>query len=342
MQNSLNVVCSGTGYFSQFHYEAWTRLANVKIVGVNNRTIEKAQEFAKTYSIRHSSDDLDALLQNCQADILDIITPPETHLASVKLAAKYGLDVICQKPFGVDLEQAQAMVDIAQQAGIKLVVHENFRFMPWYRAIKKVLHDKILGEVLNVCFKLRPGDGQGPNAYLARQPYFQDMPKFLVHETAIHIVDTFRFLFGEPLNVFAKLRRCNPHIKGEDAGLILFEFPNGVEAVFDGNRLLDHQASNTRRTMGELEIAGTQGELRLNGEGEISIREFGKLTWQKLDFPWQDQHFGGDCVFKTIQHIAEHYLADGPLENQGFEYLRNIAIEDAIYASSQSKQVIHL
>ena len=48
-----------------------------------------------------------------------------------------------------------------------------------------------------VAFRLRPGDGQGPRAYLDRQPYFQTMPRLLVVETAIHWIDTFRFLMGE-------------------------------------------------------------------------------------------------------------------------------------------------
>ncbi|RDV29145.1 gfo/Idh/MocA family oxidoreductase [Alteromonas aestuariivivens] len=340
MSDNLTVVCSGTGYFSQFHYEAWNRLPGATIVGVNNRNRDKAMEFAQRFNIGDYDNDLQRLLERCKPDLVDVITPPETHLQAVKIAAGLGIDVICQKPFGENLEQAQEMTRIAADAGIKLIVHENFRFMPWYRKIKQLLDENRLGEVLNVEFKLRPGDGQGPEAYLARQPYFQQMPKFLVHETAIHLVDTFRFLFGEPNNLFAKLRRCNPHIKGEDAGLILFEFQNRIQAVFDGNRLLDHCATNTRRTMGEMEIAGTHGELRLNGEGGILLREFGRQQWVEQPYEWRDQHFGGDCVFNTIEHIAAHYLTGAALENQGFEYLKNIEIEQAIYHSAHSGNLI--
>ena len=67
------------------------------------------------------------------------------------------------------------------------------------------------------------GDGWGDNAYLDRQPYFQTMPRLLVVETAIHWIDTFRFLFGEVDAVYARLRRINPAIAGEDAGLICFD-----------------------------------------------------------------------------------------------------------------------
>lgn len=110
-----------------------------------------------------------------------------------------------------------------------------------------------------VTFRLRPGDGKGPDAYLERQPYFQTMEKFLVHETAIHLIDVFRFLLAEePSAVYAALRRLNPAIAGEDAGMMLFDFPSGARAVFDGNRLADHKAENRRLTMGEMVIEGSE------------------------------------------------------------------------------------
>ncbi len=342
MTTAIKVVCSGTGYFSQFHYDAWTRLDNAKIVGVHNRTLSSAEKFAETYDIPASSSDLEALLKHTKPDIVDIITPPPTHVNAVKIAAKLGIDVICQKPFGETLADAQQMVEIAKQAGIKLIVHENFRFMPWYRKIKSVLDSGDLGEVLNAEFRLRTGDGQGPEAYLARQPYFQDMPKFLVHETAIHFIDTFRFLFGEPISLYADLRRCNSHIKGEDSGIIVFDFDNNLRAIFDGNRLLDHDTSNPRRTMGELNIAGTQGELNLDGEARLWFRKHGETHKQQITYSYQDQNFGGDCVFNTIEHIAAHLQNGTLLENTGEQYLTNIRLEEAVYQSAEQGRKVEL
>ena len=89
--------------------------------------------------------------------------------------------------------------------GGQLVVHENFRWQPWYREAHRLIRDGVLGKLHSVAFRLRPGDGQGPRAYLERQPYFQKMPRLLVHETAIHWIDTFRFLMGEITAVYASL-----------------------------------------------------------------------------------------------------------------------------------------
>ena len=99
-----------------------------------------------------------------------------------------------------------------------MIVHENFRFSPWYREAKRLLDSGSLGTPHAISFRLRPGDGQGVDAYLSRQPYFQKMPRFLVFETAIHFIDTFRYLMGEVEAITARLRRINPVILGEDAG----------------------------------------------------------------------------------------------------------------------------
>lgn len=76
------------------------------------------------------------------------------------------------------------------------------------------------------------------------------MPRLLVVETAIYLSDTFRFLLGEIDAVYARLRRLNLAIKGEDAGLIIFDFASSAAGLFDGNRLNDHVASRPHRTMG--------------------------------------------------------------------------------------------
>ncbi|MEC7204614.1 MAG: Gfo/Idh/MocA family oxidoreductase, partial [Pseudomonadota bacterium] len=93
------------------------------------------------------------------------------------------------------------------------------------------------------------------------------MERFLVHETAIHFVDVFRFLMGEVETVYADLTRFNPAIAGEDSGYIVFQFRNGARGLFDGNRLVDHAAENRRLTMGDMLIEGSHAVLRLDGDG---------------------------------------------------------------------------
>jgi predicted dehydrogenase len=191
---SIKVACAGAGYFGQFHYDAWRRIDGVQIVAALALTREDA---AKTG--HPAFDDLEAMLEQTRPDLLDIVTPPPTHLRFIGTAAAHGVKtIICQKPFCQSLAEAREAAALCEKAGVTLVVHDNYRFQPWYRTIRKALDEGRIGALHQVTFRLRPGDGQGPRAYLDRQPYFQTMPRFLVHETAVHWIDTFRYLMGTP------------------------------------------------------------------------------------------------------------------------------------------------
>ena len=234
------------------------------------------------------------------------------------------------------------MVALAAQADATLIVHENFRFQPWYRVLKTALDAGRIGDVHQMTFRLRPGDGQGPEAYLDRQPYFQQMERFLVHETAVHWIDTFRFLLGNPQSVYADLRQMNAHIAGEDAGYLIFDHGHGVRAMFDGNRHLDHVADNLRRTMGEALLEGTKGTLTLAGDGSVTLRGFGQANTEELSPPDIWDGFGGDCVHALQAHVVSAIRAGTPVENTAAEYLDVLAIEEAVYASAQTGRKVVL
>merc|ERR1712194_178334 len=194
----------------------------------------------------------------------------------------------------------------------------------------------------NVSFRMRPGDGQGnPPTYVSRQPYFQHMERFLIHETGIHFVDVFRFLLGEVRAVYADLRRLNSVIAGEDAGTVVFNFEdNEKRAVLDCNRLVDHHADNTRLTMGEMLLEGSEGVLRLDGNGNIFLRKRNPSAETQHHFSWENRGFAGDSVFFFQSHVVSHILRKTPLFNSGRDYLRNVEIVEAIYESRKTKSQV--
>ena len=148
-------------------------------------------------------------------------------------------------------------------------------------------------------------------------------------------MDTFQYLFGRVDSVYADLRRINPVIAGEDAGHVIFDHGSGVRALFDGNRLLDHAADNTRRTMGEALIEGTGGTLTLTGDGRVTRRTFGDTTDVEVLGPDTWDGFGGDCVHALNSHVIAAMHGNGTVENSARDYLSVIAIKDAIYRSAE-------
>lgn len=330
------VAVLGAGYFAGFHLDGWLRVDGATLVAVCDQDAARAAAAAARYEVRGFTG-LDEMLADGVPDILDIVVPPSGHVAAIRAGLAAGVrTLICQKPFCTGLAEAEAMVAEAAAAGALLVVHENFRFQPWYRAASRCLAEGRLGTPFGLSFRLRPGDGGGADAYLARQPYFRSMPRFLLHETGVHFIDVFRFLLGEVEAVFADLRRLNPAIAGEDAGMLLLRMQGGARALLDGNRLADHAAEDRRLTMGEMLLEGSEATLRLDGAGRLWLRPVGQAEEQPLGFEWQRHGFGGDCVRALQAHVVRHLAEGTPIENQAAAYLANLRVEAAAYRAAES------
>lgn len=338
----IKVAVIGTGFFSQYHYDAWRRLPGVSLVALtygSNRA--RADEIAAKFGVPAIFDNAEAMMDATRPDVVDIVSPPDTHLALVQEAAKRGLFAITQKPLAPSFADAQRVVATARSSTAPVVVHENWRFKPWFREARNLIREGAIGDLYSVTFRMRPGDGQGPSAYLDRQPYFQKMPRFLIHETGVHMIDVFRFLCGEVTAVSARLRRINPVIAGEDAGYVIFDFRSGATGMLDGNRLSDFPADNPRLTMGALLMEGSKGQLWLEGDGRIFLRTFQGAATEHI-YSWQNRAYGGDAVYLLQRHVVDHLRNGSPLENTAEAYLPNAALEDAIYRSHNERRVVDI
>lgn len=336
----LRGVAVGAGYFSQFHYEAWSRIDDVEMLAVCDLERSQAEQAAAKYGIQRSHTDFAAMLDAERPDFVDIITRPESHLALTREAVKRGIAVICQKPLAPTLEAARELVETANKSNVPLMVHENFRFQPWYRMIKRLLSDRAIGDKLHTLnFRARMGDGWQEDAYLARQPYFREMPRFLIYETGVHFIDTFRYLAGEIDGVFARLRQLNSDIAGEDAGIVLFEFASGAQGVWDANRFNQSNAADPRYTFGEFLVEGNGGSIRLYPDGRLTLQPLGQNEHDVV-YKHGHQNFASDCVYETQSHFVRALQEGRPFETSGDDYLRTLTVQQAVYESAASGQPI--
>ncbi len=343
MDRPLNVVLAGLGYFSQFHLAAWAANPHAQLVAVCDPDVSKHAEIATTHAV-FAYRDLQSTLAEHEADIIDIVAPPVAHADLIRASLKDGRTIICQKPFCTSLAEADAIIAEADAAGTTIVIHENFRFQPWHRTIKAFLEAEEMGQVWQARFALRPGDGRGPDAYLSRQPAFQSMPRLLIFETAVHFIDTFRWLLGPVEHLYCDIRRLNPVIAGEDEGLLLMQHQGGARSVFDGNRLSDQVAEDPRRTMGVMQIEGEAGLLTLTGDGEVTLRPFGKRETTALPLTQAPDltTFGGGCVANLINHVVDAVQGRGQLENEARDYMTVMRLTEAAYRSASTGRRIDM
>jgi predicted dehydrogenase len=337
----LRGVVIGAGYFSAFHLEAWDRLPGVTVTALSDTDRGRGRGRAEEFDIPRCYPDYREMLGREKPDFVDVITPPETHRDIVRAAAEAGVHVICQKPLAPDFAEAQALVADARAGGIRLMAHENFRFQPWHREIKKLVGAGALGRIHTLSVRTRLGDGAGPDAYRERQPYFRTMARFLLHETGVHFVDVFRFLLGEVERVDCRLRQLNPVLAGEDTAHLVCEFAGGALGVWDANRTSPSPAEDPRYTFGEFLVEGDKGSLHLRTDGSMTLQKVGE---QELLYPYRPPHrgFAGDCVLATQKHFLERLRDGGRFETEGDEYLRTLAVVEAAYASARTGQAVRV
>ncbi len=220
----LNIGVVGTGYWSGHHLRSWSRIPNAAVRALcdlnRERLVSRAKEFEIDQARLYSS--LEDMLDGADIDAVHIVTPPETHLALVRQCAAAGKHILCQKPFAVTMEDAEEMVRIAEDAGVRLMVTENWRWLEPCRAIKRVLDEGGLGTIHGARFSHRAyfTPLMGPGVELP-QPYFKSMPRLMFYEVGSHWFDYWRFLFGNPERLSAELVRISPHVKGEDSGVVV-------------------------------------------------------------------------------------------------------------------------
>jgi D-apiose dehydrogenase len=337
--NGFRGVTVGTGYFSQFHFDAWYRVPGVEIVAVCSRDDSQAYQLALQFGIPKLYADVATMLDAEQPDFVDIITPPESHAEIARLAGDRGIHIICQKPLTPGFDEARAIVADAARAGVRFMVHDNFRFQPWHREIKSLLGKGTIGSLQSIACRTRMGDGWSENAYLDRQPYFREMKRFLIFETGVHFIDVYRYLGGEITSVFAKLRCLNTAIAGEDSGIVFFDFANGATGLWDASRYHESAVANPRYTFGDFWVDGTEGSLRLDGAGEIYLHRLGEPETIH-SYPHSLNGFAGDCVHAALSHFIERLRDGAAFETEGFDYLRTLAVQEAVYESAERGQAM--
>lgn len=225
---TLKFAVMGCGFWSRYQIHGWREVGGVELVALYNRTRSKAEALAESFGVPRVYDDPEALFRNETLDFVDIITDPTTHAHFVKMAAKHGVSVICQKPMAPDLETAEDMVRTCREAGVRFLIHENWRWQYPIRKLKDVLDSGRLGRPFRARLVFSTSFPVFDN-----QPFLRELEQFIITDIGSHILDTARFLFGEARRLYCQTSRVNPSIRGEDVATVMMEMGDGVTVVCD-------------------------------------------------------------------------------------------------------------
>jgi predicted dehydrogenase len=328
MPDILKGAIIGCGFFAERHIEAWRRIPEVEIVAAADLQLERAEKFA-----RRAYRSAEKMLDHEKPDFVDIVTRVETHLALVRLALERRIPIICQKPIAPDWNSAAEIVTAAASAGVPFMIHENWRWQPWYRAAHEMISRGDIGLPIGYGFRTRTRDGMGTEPY-PKQPYFRHLPRLLIDEALVHHMDTARFLFGEIDSVYAQASRRNPYVAAEDQAILVLSHGETVHGWIDGHRFLDPDPDGP--AMGDAFFEGELGTISIQGTGDVYRNHV--LAW-KNDIT---AGYRGDSVRATQAHFISCLKHGAPFESGGSEYLHTFAAVEAAYRSAADGRCVPL
>src|SRR5437660_8665597 len=234
----LKVALAGAGMISGYHLAGWRNLGErVRVVAVCDPDAANGARRAEEFSIPHVYGNGDAMFAAEAIDALDVASPRQTHARWVEAAAARGIDVLCQKPLTPTFAEPEALVRRVKGKS-RLMAHENWRFRPWYRELKRWIAAGELGDVLLARMAMITSgmlpDTSGRRPSLERQPFMQHEQRLMIAEVLIHHLDVMRFLCGELSVVAARAARTIADVRGETVAAIFLETTSGAPVEVTG------------------------------------------------------------------------------------------------------------
>lgn len=328
----------GCGFFAENHMHAWDQIDAVEVVSICDKDPERLKIVGDQFKVEQRYDDADHLFKDGGFDFVDIATTVSSHLQLVQLAAKHNIPVICQKPFAKTLDAAKRMISAAEDAGVPLMVHENFRWQSPIQTIRTILDNREIGEPFWGRFSFRSGYD-----VFTGQPYLAEGERFIIEDLGIHTLDIARYLMGDVTQLTARTRRVNPKIAGEDVATILMDHVDNRTSIVDcsyATRLSNEPFPETL-----VEIDGSEGSIRLGQGYQLEVVSGDKV--RKLDvspplLPWASRPWHN--IQESVLAIQEHWIAslDGKTEpaTSGADNLKTLALVEAAYESAQTHKPV--
>lgn len=312
---------------------AFSNSKRAKLVALVSRDKKKATLLARKFKAEfaYNSEEYAECLANPDVSAIYVATPPGKHEAFVVRAARAGKHVLCEKPLAATVEQCIRMVEACHRHDVLLMTAYRKYFEPSTRYLKKLIRGGDLGriDVIHTGFSELYSPGISP-AWLVDATLAGGGP---LMDLGVYCVNTSRWLVDEdPMEVFARAWRHDTTCFHEVEEGIAFQmnFASGLVV----------QASATYGAVlsSFINVQGTKGWVSL--APAFPFDEERRLTGK----------FGGRSIrrqFKTIDEFAPELDAFAkaiqsgtPVEPDGIQGCRDLAIIRAIYKSAKSRKTV--
>lgn len=337
---NLRFAMLGTGFWSWFQLPGWLEAGGVECVALYNRTVSKAEKLNEAFGGQmRVYGDVEELLNNEELDFIDICTNVETHHPLTLMGAQRGLDVVCQKPMATNLAEAEDMVRACREAGVKLMINENWRWQYPIRQFQRILNTGHIGKP----FRARV---HYVNSFpvFENQPFLKELDQFILTDIGSHILDATRSLFGDPHTLYCQTYRAHADIQGEDVATVMLGMPGGLTVTCEMSYASRTRIERFPETF--IYVEGEQGYLELGpdfwihettAEGTFSKR------YPPPHYEWADPAY--DLVHSSIvpcqSNLARALAGEEEAETRGEDNIKTVRLVFGAYDSARARQAVH-
>lgn len=247
---TLKLGIIGAGRIGRVHADTLTtRVAGAKVRAIADIHAPSAEAAASEFGIPAHMDDPAALFELPELDAIVICSSTDTHTRFIKMAARVGKHIFCEKPIAHDLAEIDAALAAVDAAGVQLQIGFNRRFDANHIRLKRAIETGEVGrpQLLHIISR---DPAPPPIDYIT-------VSGGLMMDMMIHDFDMCRFLLGEAVEVFA-MGDCmvDPAIGAAgdiDTAKVMLRFENGVIGSIENSRQAAYGYDQ------RVEVFGSQG-----------------------------------------------------------------------------------
>ena len=341
----LKFALVGCGRISRKHVDVIINHLNDKteLIAVADPLLDRAKAIGESNNIKYYASYDDMLQSHPEIDIVNILTESGNHAKhTIDIVKKYKKHIVVEKPMALTLEDADKMIRICDENGVKLFVVKQNRYNLPILKLKEALEDNRFGKLVMGSVRVR---WCRPQAY-----YDQDewrgtwtMDGGVFANQASHHIDLLEWMLGEPISVFAKSRTALVDIETEDTGVAVIQFKNGAIGVVEATT-----ATRPKDLEGSISILGEKGSVEIGG---FAVNEM--KTWNFIEdkdndiksfdkFKENPPNVYGFGHIKYLDNVCESLLHNKKALVDGLEGRKSLELISAIYESIETGREVFL
>jgi len=186
----LRIAIVGCGKVADQHVGAIHRIPDCEIVSLCDRELLMARQLGERFGVSKCFSDLGEMLETTKPDVIHITTPPKSHYSLARQCLEVGTHVYLEKPFTTTADQAESLVQLAEDRGLKITVGHNYQFTLEMMEMRRLVSAGYLGGRpihLESYWSYDLGDSSYAGAFLgSRAHWLRELPGRLFHNIISH------------------------------------------------------------------------------------------------------------------------------------------------------------